>query len=111
MHVSVNTQLCFRAYQIYEASELMFSYSIHGLPWQFLWSFSLFTIISADLVAIPDFSTGAEENWGLIGFTSSMLLFDPKKTSDELRQSICETVTHELAHQVGKEKIIFLGCK
>ena len=56
-----------------------------------------------DLVVIPDFMTGAEENWGLIGFSSSMVLFDPEKTSDNLKQDVCETVTHELAHQVGQK--------
>ena len=56
----------------------------------------------SDLVAIPDFLTGAMENWGLIGFTSSYLLFDPEKTSDSLKQDVCETVTHELAHQVSQ---------
>ena len=73
-----------------------------GYCYRFL---SLFISISADLVAIPDFMTGAMENWGLIGFTSSMLLFDPNITSDALQQTVCETVTHELAHQVSEEKI------
>ncbi len=51
--------------------------------------------------------TGAEENWGLIGFTSSMVLFDPEKTSDNLKQDVCETVTHELAHQVSTRLISY----
>ena len=55
-----------------------------------------------DLVAIPDISTGGMENWGLIGFSSPMLLFDPGKTSDRLKQDVCETITHELAHQVSQ---------
>jgi len=54
-----------------------------------------------DLVAIPDFGTGAEENWGLIGFSAASVLYDPGKTSDSLQQGICETVVHELAHQVS----------
>ena len=57
-----------------------------------------------DLVAIPDFGTGAMENWGLIGFSAAMVLYDPKKTPDVLQQIVCETVTHELAHQVGKKE-------
>ena len=57
----------------------------------------------ADLVAIPDFGTGAEENWGLIGYSAAMVLFDPNKTSDSIKQDVCETVTHELAHQVSGE--------
>lgn len=58
-----------------------------------------FPLPKQDLVAIPDFLAGAMENWGLIGFASPMLLFDPKDTSDDLKQDVCETVTHELAHQ------------
>lgn len=58
-----------------------------------------FPLPKQDLVAIPDFGTGAMENWGLIGFSSAMVLYDPMKTSDKLKQVVCETVTHELAHQ------------
>lgn len=58
-----------------------------------------FPLPKQDLVAIPDFGTGAMENWGLIGFSAAMVLFDPKKTSDSLQQVVCQTVTHELAHQ------------
>jgi len=64
-----------------------------------------FPLPKQDLVVIPDFSTGAEENWGLIGFTSPMLLFDPEKTSDNLKQGVCETITHELAHQVSQGNV------
>lgn len=42
------------------------------------------------------------ENWGLIGFSAAMVLYDPVKTSDHLQQAVCETVTHELAHQVSQ---------
>ena len=31
-----------------------------------------------------------------------MVLYDPVKTSDDLQQAVCETVTHELAHQVSQ---------
>jgi len=58
-----------------------------------------FPLPKQDLVAIPDFGTGAEENWGLIGFSVASVLYDPGKTSDSLQQGICETVVHELAHQ------------
>ena len=32
-----------------------------------------------------------------------MVLFDSNKTSDSIKQDVCETVTHELAHQVSGE--------
>ena len=67
---------------------------------QFIIIYNDFSI--PDLVAIPDILAGAMENWGLIGFASAMLLFDPEMTSDSLKQDVCETTTHELAHQVSQ---------
>jgi len=67
----------------------------------YLFIFRPFFLPIQDLVAIPDFGTGAEENWGLIGFSVASVLYDPGKTSDSLQQGICETVVHELAHQVS----------
>ena len=52
-----------------------------------------------DMVALPDFSSGAMENWGLVTFRESVLLADPKNTSIETKQSIALVVAHELAHQ------------
>lgn len=52
-----------------------------------------------DLVAIPDFSNGAMENWGLVTYRETALLFDPQKTSNQHKQYIAIVVAHELAHQ------------
>ena len=35
----------------------------------------------SDQLAVPDFSAGAMENWGLITYRESMLLVDPENTS------------------------------
>jgi aminopeptidase N len=53
----------------------------------------------SDHVALPDFSAGAMENWGLITYREMALLADPKVTSITSRQYIATVVTHELAHQ------------
>lgn len=53
----------------------------------------------ADHVALPDFSSGAMENWGLITYREMALLADPKTTSISSRQYIATVITHELAHQ------------
>eukprot|EP01135_Chromosphaera_perkinsii_P005100 Nk52_evm11s316 gene=Nk52_evmTU11s316 len=53
----------------------------------------------ADLVAIPDFSSGAMENWGLITYRESALLYDPVKSGAESKQRVAIVVAHELAHQ------------
>lgn len=52
-----------------------------------------------DMVAIPDFSAGAMENWGLITYRVVDLLYDPATASIERKQRIAEVVQHELAHQ------------
>jgi tricorn protease interacting factor F2/3 len=52
-----------------------------------------------DLIAIPDFASGAMENWGAITFRETILLYDPKTSSTQTKQHIAEVVSHELAHQ------------
>nr|XP_045368472.1 endoplasmic reticulum aminopeptidase 2 isoform X2 [Camelus bactrianus] len=52
-----------------------------------------------DLVAIPDFASGAMENWGLITYRETSLLFDPKTSSTSDKLWITEVIAHELAHQ------------
>lgn len=53
----------------------------------------------ADHVALPDFSSGAMENWGLITYREMALLADPATTSISSRQYIATVIAHELAHQ------------
>lgn len=53
----------------------------------------------SDHVALPDFSSGAMENWGLITYREIALLADPATTSISSRQYIATVVAHELAHQ------------
>jgi len=53
----------------------------------------------ADHVALPDFSAGAMENWGLITYREAALLVDPKTTGIESRHYIATVVAHELSHQ------------
>ena len=38
-----------------------------------------------------------------------MVLLDPNKTSDSIKQDVCETVTHELAHQVSGESRVHVS--
>jgi tricorn protease interacting factor F2/3 len=52
-----------------------------------------------DLLAIPDFSAGAMENWGAITFREIALLCDDKNVSVSVKQRIAEVIAHELAHQ------------
>ena len=52
-----------------------------------------------DLIAIPDFASGAMENWGAITFRETILLYDPKTSSTRTKQYIAEVISHEIAHQ------------
>jgi len=52
-----------------------------------------------DLVAAPDFASGAMENWGAILFRDSNLLIDPKLSSEAMKRRVAEVVTHEIVHQ------------
>ncbi len=52
-----------------------------------------------DLIAIPDFRSGAMENLGAITFRETNLLVDEKTGSNFLKRNASEIVAHELAHQ------------
>ncbi|XP_053726142.1 endoplasmic reticulum aminopeptidase 1b [Synchiropus splendidus] len=52
-----------------------------------------------DLAAIPDFQSGAMENWGLTTYRETGLLFDPEKSTASDKLGITMVIAHELAHQ------------
>uniref|UniRef100_A0A8C4T7E7 Aminopeptidase n=1 Tax=Erpetoichthys calabaricus TaxID=27687 RepID=A0A8C4T7E7_ERPCA len=53
----------------------------------------------ADHIAIPDFYGGAMENWGLITYRETALLFDANISSLADQEYVTSVVAHELAHQ------------
>ena len=61
-----------------------------------LLSLSLFV----DLFAIPDFAAGAMENWGLITYRETALLYDAETNPATSQQRVAVVIAHELAHQV-----------
>ncbi len=52
-----------------------------------------------DMVAAPDFASGAMENWGAILFRDTSLLIDPVLSSDAAKRRVAEVVSHEIVHQ------------
>lgn len=50
-------------------------------------------------LALPDFSAGAMENWGLVTYREAYLLLDPDNTSLEMKKLVATVIAHELAHQ------------
>jgi aminopeptidase 2 len=58
-----------------------------------------FPLPKMDMIAIPDFSAGAMENWGLVTYRVVDVLIDEKVSGAAVKQRVAETVQHELAHQ------------
>ncbi|XP_061732049.1 aminopeptidase N-like isoform X2 [Nerophis ophidion] len=53
----------------------------------------------SDQVALPDFNAGAMENWGLVMYRETALLYDPAKSSMGNKYRVAGVIAHELAHQ------------
>ena len=51
-----------------------------------------------DHIAVPDFAAGAMENWGVITYRETALLYDPENSAAQAKQRILEVVAHEMAH-------------
>ncbi|OMO66979.1 Peptidase M1, alanine aminopeptidase/leukotriene A4 hydrolase [Corchorus capsularis] len=52
-----------------------------------------------DMVAIPDFAFGAMENFGLVTYRETALLYDDQHSAAANKQRVATVVAHELAHQ------------
>ncbi|XP_034715058.1 glutamyl aminopeptidase [Etheostoma cragini] len=58
-----------------------------------------YSIEKLDKIAIPDFGTGAMENWGLITYRETNLLYDENQSSSYNKQRVASVIAHELVHQ------------
>ena len=63
---------------------------LYGIP---------YALPKLDCIAIPDFVTGAMEQWGLITYRETSLLFDSADGSTASKQSKASTIAHEMVHQ------------
>ena len=61
--------------------------------------YSISGLNKLDLVGIPNFSSGAMENWGCMTFRYETLLYD-ENTLLTKKQNIILTIIHEIAHQI-----------
>ncbi|KAI7997685.1 Aminopeptidase M1 [Camellia lanceoleosa] len=57
-----------------------------------------YSLPKLDMVAIPDFA-GAMENYGLVTYCETALLYDDKHSAAANKQTVAIVVAHELAHQ------------
>ncbi|VVA11760.1 PREDICTED: aminopeptidase [Prunus dulcis] len=58
-----------------------------------------YSLPKLDMVAIPDFSAEAMENYGLVTYRDAALLFDEQHSAASNKQNVAVAVAHELAHQ------------
>lgn len=58
-----------------------------------------YPLAKADHVALPDFSSGAMENWGLITYRERVLLAYADQTGQSARETIALVIAHETSHQ------------
>ncbi|GMP84063.1 hypothetical protein CsSME_00037741 [Camellia sinensis var. sinensis] len=58
-----------------------------------------YSLPKLDMVAIPDFAAGAMENYGLVTYRETALLYDDKHSAAANKQRVATVVAHELAHQ------------
>lgn len=53
-----------------------------------------------EMVALPDFASGAMENWGLLTFRETNMLYDSEIMSTLAnKQSVRNVIAHEITHQ------------
>ncbi|XP_057191939.1 aminopeptidase N isoform X2 [Triplophysa rosa] len=57
-----------------------------------------YPLSKSDQIALPDFSAGAMENWGLVTYRETSLLYNPKVSSSANKQWVAVVISHELAH-------------
>lgn len=52
-----------------------------------------------DFIALPDFASGAMENWGCITFREQALLINKDESTLFMKQYVANVIAHELTHQ------------
>lgn len=57
-----------------------------------------YPLSKSDQIALPDFAAGAMENWGLITYRETALLYNPEVSSNGDKEWVATVISHELAH-------------
>ncbi|KAM3967179.1 membrane alanyl aminopeptidase-like [Aphomia sociella] len=60
--------------------------------------FGVHPYIKMTQAAIPDFSAGAMENWGLLTYREAYLMYNSNHTNSNYKQLIAYILSHEIAH-------------
>ncbi|XP_070544138.1 glutamyl aminopeptidase-like [Ptychodera flava] len=57
-----------------------------------------FPLPKSDVVAVPDYPSGATEHWGIMTFRETNLLYEEGVSSEANKQRVAVVIAHELAH-------------
>ncbi|XP_061100577.1 aminopeptidase N-like [Conger conger] len=57
-----------------------------------------YPLSKSDQIALPDFNAGAMENWGLVTYRETALLYDREISSNGNKERVLTVISHELAH-------------
>ncbi|KAF1874000.1 hypothetical protein Lal_00041441 [Lupinus albus] len=57
-----------------------------------------YSLPKLDMIAIPDFAAGAMENYGLVTYWETVLLYDDQHSVATNKQRVATVVAHELTH-------------
>uniref|UniRef100_A0A4W5PDG3 Aminopeptidase n=1 Tax=Hucho hucho TaxID=62062 RepID=A0A4W5PDG3_9TELE len=79
-----------------KAGQAKYAASITG---NILGTTAAYFISTLDQIALPDFSAGAMENWGLVTYRETALLYEEGVSSTSNKEWIATVIAHELAHQ------------
>lgn len=58
-----------------------------------------YPLAKCDMIALPDFASGAMENWGCVTYREQCMLVDETNSTLATKQYVAMVVAHELAHQ------------
>lgn len=100
-HTKIGVLIGVYSTQAHQEKELTFSLDIAKRAIEFYEDFyqTPYPLPQSLQLALPDFSAGAMENWGLVTYREAYLLLDPDNTTLEMKKLVATVVTHELAHQ------------
>lgn len=82
-----------------EALDFALEHSVKSIEFFDAYFDTPYPLAKCDQVALPDFSSGAMENWGLVTYRESALLADPATTTVASKHYIATVISHELSHQ------------
>lgn len=88
-----------RAHPLLQSNKFLF-YDIPAVKMKYQFSLGKIIFSFADQIGLPDFNAGAMENWGLITYRETALLYDEKFSSNSNKERIATIIGHELAHMV-----------